>query len=245
LEQRLTLWKQRGITRTAYQQMAELPELKAARPDSAAIHSPVLQDVLTRLDKTYQAFFRRVTAGEQAGFPRSQARTRWHSFTYKQCGTGATLDNGFLMLSTIGRIAVRWSRPLDRLEGTPKTVTISREADGWSVCCSCADVPMQPLPATGQETGIDLGKAAFATVLLPFCYRVEWHAHLPPRLVQERRARAQDGPPAGLTAQAGQPPPSQGGRIARQGASDGAPPAAGLPSLGGSPTHSGKRYDLP
>jgi hypothetical protein len=26
---------------------------------------------------------------------------------------------------------VRWSRPV---EGTPKTVTISQEADGWYVC---------------------------------------------------------------------------------------------------------------
>jgi putative transposase len=50
------------------------------------------------------------------------------------------------------------------LEGTPKTVTISREADGWYVCFSCADVPIQPLPATGQETGIDLGIEAFATL---------------------------------------------------------------------------------
>src|SRR5262249_57534662 len=58
-------------------------------------------------------------------------------------------------------IAVRWSRPL---EGVPKTVTISRQADGWYVCFSCADVPVQPLPPTGQETGIDLGLEAFATL---------------------------------------------------------------------------------
>ena len=50
------------------------------------------------------------------------------------------------------------------IEGTPKTVTISREADGWYVCFSCADVPVQPLPPTGQETGIDLGIEAFATL---------------------------------------------------------------------------------
>ena len=50
------------------------------------------------------------------------------------------------------------------VEGTPKTVTINREADGWYVCISCADVPVQPLPATGQDTGIDLGIEAFATL---------------------------------------------------------------------------------
>src|SRR5262249_23698972 len=42
--------------------------------------------------------------------------------------------------------------------------TISREADGWYACISCADIPVQPLPATGQEMGIDLGLEAFATL---------------------------------------------------------------------------------
>jgi putative transposase len=102
-------------------------------PEYAAIHSHILQDVLARLDRTYQAFFRRLKAGEKAGFPRYQARIRWHSFTYKEFGNGATVDNGFLVLSKIGHIAVRWSRPL---EGTPKTVTVSREADGGYVCFS-------------------------------------------------------------------------------------------------------------
>jgi putative transposase len=50
------------------------------------------------------------------------------------------------------------------LEGTPKTVTISREADGYYVCFSCADVPVHPLPATGHDTGIDLGLESFATL---------------------------------------------------------------------------------
>ena len=64
--------------------------------------------MLARLDKTYQAFFRRVANGEKPGFPRFQGRTRWHSFTYKEYGNGARLDNGYLVLSKIGRIAVRW-----------------------------------------------------------------------------------------------------------------------------------------
>ena len=50
------------------------------------------------------------------------------------------------------------------MEGTPKTITLSREADGWYVCFSCADVPIHPLPATGRQTGIDLGIEAFATL---------------------------------------------------------------------------------
>ena len=71
------------------------------------------------------------------------------------------MDGGVLSLSKIGRICIRLHRSL---EGTPKTVTISREADGWYACFSCADVPAQPLRPSGRETGIDLGIEAFATL---------------------------------------------------------------------------------
>jgi putative transposase len=158
LEQRITAWQRCHISITRYQQEAELKAIREAFPDYAAIHSHVLQDVLARLDKTYQAFFRRLANGEQPGFPRFQGRERWHSFTYKEYGNGARLDNGYLVLSKIGRIAVHWSRTV---QGTIKTVTVSREADGWYVCCSCAEVPTEPLPRTGRETGIDVGVMVF------------------------------------------------------------------------------------
>jgi putative transposase len=158
LGERREAWRLRGVSVTAYQQKAELPGIKAAMPDYAEVHSQVLQDVVLRVDRAYQAFFRRAKAGETAGYPRFQGRTRYHSFTYPQYDNGARLDNGFLVLSKIGRIAVRWSRPL---EGTPKTVTISHEADGWYAILSCADVPAQPLPPTGRETGIDVGLKVF------------------------------------------------------------------------------------
>jgi putative transposase len=158
LEQRITLWRQRGISVSRYQQEAELTTLRAELPEYGALHSPVLQDVLARLEKTYQAFFRRVQHGEQPGFPRFHGKDRYHSFTYKEYGNGARLDNGSLVLSKLGRIAVRWSRPI---QGTIKTVTISREADGWYVSFSCAEVPVEPLPLTGQETGIDVGLKVF------------------------------------------------------------------------------------
>jgi putative transposase len=174
LEQRITAWQRCHVSISRYEQEAELKAIRAAFPDYVAIHSHVLQDVLARLDKTYQAFFQRVQRGEKAGFPRFKGENRYHSFTFKEYGNGATLDNGFLDLSKIGRIAVRWSRPI---EGTPKTVTISREADGWYACISCVEVPVQPLPPTGQEMGIDLGLASFATLAdgtmihNPRCYR--------------------------------------------------------------------------
>jgi putative transposase len=94
------------------------------------------------------------------------------------------LDGSHLSLSKLGHISVRLHRPL---VGTPKTVTISREADGWYASISCAEVPIQPLPLTGQETGIDLGLEAFAT--LADGTRIENPRHY--RRAEKRLAKAQ------------------------------------------------------
>jgi putative transposase len=161
--ERREAWQKCGVSVGYYQQKAELPGIKEALPEYGEVNSQVLQDVVLRVERAFQAFFRRVKAGETPGYPRFHGRDRYNSFTYPQAGEhgGARIDNVFLIFSKIGLLAVRWSRPI---EGTPKTVTISQEADGWYVCFSCADVPVQPLPGTGQETGIDLGPEAFATL---------------------------------------------------------------------------------
>ncbi len=160
LEERKRAWEKCHASVTFALQSAQLPGLKELRPEYRDLNAQVLPDVLHRLDKAFQAFFRRVAAGDAPGYPRFQGRDRYSSFTYPQAGAhgGVRLANGFLVLSKIGRIVVRWSRPL---EGTPKTVTISREADGWYVAFSCVVVPAQPLPLTGRETGIDVGLRVF------------------------------------------------------------------------------------
>lgn len=70
LEQRITAYQRRRVSVSRFEQEAELKDIRAEMPEYAAIHSHVLQDVLARLDKTYQAFFRRIQRGEKAGFPR-------------------------------------------------------------------------------------------------------------------------------------------------------------------------------
>jgi putative transposase len=193
LEQRITAWQRCHVSLSRFQQEAELKAIRAEFPEYAALHSHILQDVLARLDRTSQAFFRRLQRGERAGFPRFKGRDRFHSFTCKEFGNGARLDNGFLVLSKIGRVAVRWSRPL---QGTPKTVSVRREADGWYVACSCVDVPCHPLPRTGQETGIDLRLESFATladgsqIANPRIFRV---AESKLRRAQRRVSRRQQG----------------------------------------------------
>jgi putative transposase len=193
LEERREAWRKCGVNVTGASQSLHLPAIKEVRPEYRDIHSQVLQDVLTRLDRAFQRFFTRVWTGETPGYPRFHSVNRYNSFTYPQVGNGATHDNGLLVLSKIGRVAVRWSRPI---EGTPKMATISREVDGWYVCFSCVNAPIRPLPATGQETGIDLGIEAFATlsygtrIFSPGWYR---RAERALRTAQRRVSRRQKG----------------------------------------------------
>jgi putative transposase len=88
---------------------------------------------------------------------------------------------------------VRWSRPI---AGRIKTVTISNEADGWFVSFSCAEVPTEPLPLTGSETGLDVGLKVF--LLTADGKAVANPRHYPPaerelKKAQQRVSRRQKG----------------------------------------------------
>jgi len=144
LEQRKTWWgRVQARSATYFQQKAELPNLNAACPEYTDVHSQVLQDVLLRVERTYQGFVRRIKHGETPGYPRFQGAQRYRPFTYPHYGNGVVLDGGMLSLSKIGRILVRVHRPL---QGTPKTVTSSRHADGTRMAgMSRSRVPRCPL----------------------------------------------------------------------------------------------------
>ena len=64
LEERREAWQKRGVSVTEAMQSAQLPEVNELRPEYRDIHSQVLQDVLTRLDRAFQRFFARVKSGE-------------------------------------------------------------------------------------------------------------------------------------------------------------------------------------
>src|SRR5579863_9426466 len=70
LEERKQAWEERQESLALYDLHAELPSLKTIRPAMKSVHSQVLQNVAVRIDLAFQAFFRRVKAGETPGYPR-------------------------------------------------------------------------------------------------------------------------------------------------------------------------------
>ena len=149
----------REIASNYYSQAKQLPEIKDLREEYHDVHSQVLQDVLRRVQKAFDAFFLRCKRGEEPGYPRFQGTGRYDSFTYPQAGFSLTHDSR-IGLSKIGSIKVKLHRAI---KGTIKTCTIKREGDHWYVIFSCEVEPL-PLPETQEAVGIDLGLLHFATL---------------------------------------------------------------------------------
>lgn len=160
LQERRDAWKLNRINITRYVQSAQLPEIKQSRPDLNAVYAQVLQDVLKRVDTSFQNFFRRVKSGQKPGFPRFQGKHRYNSFTYPQGGFNLT-DNGKLRLSKIGDVKIKLHR---EVIGKVKTLTISKDSCGkWFVCFS-VETKAEPLPKTNEAVGIDVGICTFAVL---------------------------------------------------------------------------------
>jgi len=153
LAERKTAYEERKENIGKFAQLRKVKDLKATNPHARNIHSHVLQVTVTDLDKAFQSFFKRVKAGEKPGYPRFKGEDRFDSFGFKEYGNGFKVDGRRLRLSGIGRVAIRWHRPL---EGEIKTLRITRKAGKWYASFAC-EVAEKSLPETGCAVGVDVG----------------------------------------------------------------------------------------
>jgi len=153
LEDRKLAWEldQRSVTKG--QQEKTGIHYRATFPKAKAVFSQTMQVVCDDVDKAYQAFFRRVKAGETPGYPRFKGYYHFDSFGFKQYGSGIKINGRRLKLFGVGRVRARWHRPI---EGVIKTARIRRIAGKWYACFSCELPDPVPLAPTGQQVGIDL-----------------------------------------------------------------------------------------
>jgi putative transposase len=127
---------------------------------SAEINFSSAQATMRRLDKAYNAFFRRVKTGEKPGFPRFKSRERFDSVEFPSSGDGIHLNGDRLKVQAVGVVKVILHRPIG---GVIKTVTLKYEADKWYVIFSC-EPPDVPLCANNRPpVGIDVGLQSFLT----------------------------------------------------------------------------------
>ena len=160
LETRRDAWRERKESMMLYDTSKLLPNWKQENPFLNDAHSQSLQDAGARVDLAFKAFFRRVKAGENPGYPRFHGRNRYNSFTYPQSGF-KFLNNKQLYLSKIGNIKIVLHRPI---EGTIKTLTVRKNKLGnWHACFSCVVEP-KPLSPSSKVVGIDMGLTHLITL---------------------------------------------------------------------------------
>lgn len=157
---RKNAWKLEQKNIGYYDSKKMLPEWKKEKPELKTVHSQVLQDVTKRVDLAFQAFFRRVKTGENAGYPRFRGYGRYDSFTYTQLGFSLCSDR--LTLSKIGDIKIKLHRPV---EGKIKNVNVRKTPTGkWFVSFVVeTDTPLE-LEKTGLSVGVDVGIKRFLTL---------------------------------------------------------------------------------
>ncbi|PBA08617.1 RNA-guided endonuclease InsQ/TnpB family protein [Mycobacterium avium] len=165
LQERRDAWLH-SKTRIYYgDQSAQLTEIRQACLDQAVWSFSSQQATLRRLNKSFQSFFRRVKTakpGVKAGYPRFKGKARFDSVEWPKDGDGARWlpEQKRVYLQGIGQVKVQLHR---QVVGRVKTIQVKRCGRRWLLVLSCDDVPTNPLPGTGRQTGIDVGIASFAT----------------------------------------------------------------------------------
>ncbi|MFL1432752.1 MULTISPECIES: RNA-guided endonuclease InsQ/TnpB family protein, partial [unclassified Nocardiopsis] len=168
LQERRDAYRHPSKTKIKYGDLsAQLKDIRGFDPERQGRWSfSSQQATLRRLDKAFQAFFRRVKAGQKPGYPRFRSATRFDTAVFPKDGDGCRWDSAPHLADTrvrlqgVGHVRVHQHR---EVKGRVKTVSVKREGQRWYVVLACDQVPAQPLAPTGAIVGIDMGVASFLT----------------------------------------------------------------------------------
>jgi putative transposase len=162
-------YETQGKSPSCSDQQKALPLWKKAHPRLCDVNAQVLQEIAKRVDRAFDAFFRRVKEGATPGFPRLKGKGQYDSLTYPQA-TAFAVGEDAIRLSKVGYVKAVVYRPLP---GTAKTCTVRLQAGKWFACVTCeVDVQREfrfraeaePLPESTEQVGIDVGLNVFAAL---------------------------------------------------------------------------------
>lgn len=163
LQERRDAWAHSNTGINYGDQSAQLTDIRSVRADHAVWSFSSQQGTLRRLNKAFGGFFRRVKAGQTPGYPRFKGKARFDSVQWPKDGDGARWlpEANRVYLQGIGQVKVHLHR---QVQGRVKTIQVKRAGRRWMLVLSCDDVPASPLPATGRQTGVDVGIVRYATL---------------------------------------------------------------------------------
>lgn len=141
--------------RNAYEvQSSGLVALKQARPWYKSINADVLQQAIRHLDTAFNRFFQ-----GKSGFPQFKSRSDFNSFEFKP--KTVKVNGNHIVFPTLGDMRFFKSRDIPQ-SWEIRTVTVTREADGWYASVllrddSVPDLPKKTIDELQSVNGVDRG----------------------------------------------------------------------------------------
>ncbi|MEH1861253.1 MAG: transposase [Nostoc sp.] len=148
-----------------YSQKRDLTNTKALFPEYKDIPSHTLQDVIARVEKTFDRWLKGDSKGFRSGRPRFKGKGRYRSLAFPDPIKPEHLTGKFIQLPKITKVKMILHRPIP--DGFKiKTATITHKADGWYISLSLEDVTVPSIktdviPAPDNTVGIDMGLKSF------------------------------------------------------------------------------------
>lgn len=169
LEERIGAWR-RGVRVSRSDQEKALKEIRPGVPGwQGLVHTHEAQGVLKRLDLAFQAFFRRVAAGQKPGFPRFRSAERFRGWSYKEHGNGFRVTprdgwcHGHVQIFGAGRMRMRGRA---RTPGRILKADVVKTVRGWMLNVVVETDCAERAPAAGPAAGLDWGVESFATLAI-------------------------------------------------------------------------------
>lgn len=161
LQERRDAWRMQRTSVNYFNQSRELAELRAEDTSIEAVSFEVERSALRRVDRAYQAFFRRCKSKGEPGHPRFKGRDRYNSFNVSMNERNFRIMGNRVRLPKIGWIKFHRYRDLG---GPAREVHVVRTAKGWAVSFVCDMGPAPEKVSIKTAVGIDLGLTSFVTL---------------------------------------------------------------------------------
>ena len=169
LEHKINKYKEEKTNVSKYSMYPLVKEILNENKSIDILYSQVYVNIIDRLDKSFQNFFRRVKENklgkkQKVGFPRFKNKDRYRSITYPQYGF-KIIDENLVSLSNIGILKFEYHK---EIRGKLKIATVKNDANRWYIVFIC-DVDPQILKEerlskmsreeieTNKIVGIDVG----------------------------------------------------------------------------------------
>lgn len=170
LEERIECYRKTGKTLNDIAQSKSLTQIRADDPAFAAVQRRIQRATLIRLQRAFQAFFKRAKAGAgaQSGFPRFKGREHWDGFGF-DAPLQIKFDGRRLRFAGMCgglRVSKRDARRLPPVTAeTWKGVHFKRTHAGWQVTLQVVTPVDASRAGRGNgEVGVDWGTSVLAAL---------------------------------------------------------------------------------